>query len=52
MVDLSDLQRDLTLNKEMLDLLNPNFQYANIRNFPLKTPTNTSALKLKNYWAL
>ena len=48
MVDLSDLQRDLTLNKEMLDLLNPNFQYANIRNFPLKTPTNTSALKLKN----
>jgi len=48
MASLSELQLDLTLNKEMLDLLNPDFQYTNIRNFPVTPPINTSALKLKD----
>jgi len=47
MASLSELQLDLTLNKEMLDLLNPDFQYTNIRNFPVTVPMNTSAFKLK-----
>jgi len=47
MVNVSQLQLDLILNKEMLDLLNPNFQYTNIRNFPVTVPMNMSALKLR-----